>query len=74
MRRGHQLGGRPGGERHRRPLLPDRLTELQGAGLVVRSVDPGPPGAVTYGLSPSGCALIPALHQIGAWAADNLVG
>jgi DNA-binding HxlR family transcriptional regulator len=55
-------------------VLSDRLTELQGAGLVVRSVDPGPPVAVTYGLSPSGYALIPALHQIGAWAADNLVG
>jgi len=55
-------------------VLSDRLTELQGAGLVVRSVDPGPPVAVTYGLSSAGSALIPALHQIGAWAADNLVG
>lgn len=55
-------------------VLSDRLTELQGAGLVVRSVDPGPPVAVTYGLSPSGYALIPALRQIGAWAADNLAG
>ena len=54
-------------------VLSDRLAELQGAGLVDRSVDPGPPIAVTYGLSGAGAALIPALHELSAWAAANLV-
>jgi DNA-binding HxlR family transcriptional regulator len=53
-------------------VLSDRLTELQGAGLVDRAVDPGPPIAVTYGLSGAGAALIPALQELSAWAAANL--
>lgn len=53
-------------------VLADRLSELAGAGLVVRSVVPGPPVTVTYQLSASGEALLPALHAISVWAATNL--
>jgi DNA-binding HxlR family transcriptional regulator len=53
-------------------VLSERLTELQGAGLVIRSVEPGPPISVSYGLSPAGAALIPAMHALSAWASTNL--
>jgi DNA-binding HxlR family transcriptional regulator len=53
-------------------VLSDRLVELQQAGLVVRTVDPGPPVAVAYALSDSGAALMPAMHELSAWAAANL--
>lgn len=53
-------------------VLSERLTELQGAGLVVRSVDPGPPVSVFYDLSDAGMAIIPALHALSAWASENL--
>ncbi|GAA1943045.1 winged helix-turn-helix transcriptional regulator [Nocardioides hwasunensis] len=55
-------------------MLSDRLSELAGAGLVVRRVEEGPPVAVTYELSESGQALLPALREIGDWARDNLEG
>lgn len=55
-------------------VLSDRLVELQGAGLVIRSVEPGPPVGVTYALSPSGSALLPALQELTTWAATNLPG
>jgi DNA-binding HxlR family transcriptional regulator len=53
-------------------VLTDRLTELTRAGLVVRRVQEGPPVAVTYELSASGRALIPALEQISRWAQQHL--
>ncbi len=53
-------------------VLSERLTELQGAGLVIRSVEPGPPVSVSYGLSEAGAALIPAMHALSAWASENL--
>jgi DNA-binding HxlR family transcriptional regulator len=53
-------------------VLSDRLSELQGAGLVERRVAPGPPVAVTYRLTDAGEALLPALHALGTWAAANL--
>ncbi len=49
-------------------VLSERLTELCGAGLVLRSVDEGPPIAVDYRLTPAGQALLPALrgtHDLG---------
>lgn len=52
--------------------LSERLSELQGAGLVTRLVAPGPPVTVTYQLTGAGDALLPALHALGAWAAANL--
>ena len=53
-------------------VLSDRLAELAQAGLVVRSVDAGPPVSVSYELSESGRGLLPILDQLGRWATANL--
>jgi len=53
-------------------VLSDRLSELTEMGLVSRTVDPGPPVAVSYELTVPGLALIPALQQISRWAAEHL--
>lgn len=53
-------------------VLSERLAELCAAGLVLRSVDEGPPIAVDYRLTPAGEALIPALRELTAWAKNNL--
>jgi DNA-binding HxlR family transcriptional regulator len=53
-------------------VLSERLTELCGAGLVLRSVNEGPPIAVDYRLTQAGQALVPALHELTTWAAENL--
>ena len=53
-------------------VLSDRLVELQGTGLIVRAVQPGPPVSVTYALSESGRALMPAMFELSEWAAKNL--
>jgi DNA-binding HxlR family transcriptional regulator len=53
-------------------VLSERLTELCGAGLVLRSVDEGPPIAVDYRLTPAGQALLPALRELTTWATENL--
>lgn len=55
-------------------VLSERLAGLAEAGLVVRTVSPGPPTAVAYALSDSGERLLPILGQLGEWAAGNLVG
>jgi DNA-binding HxlR family transcriptional regulator len=54
-------------------VLSERLSGLGKAGLVVRTVDPGPPVAVSYGLSASGQALLPALNELTRWAQENPV-
>ncbi|GAA1996158.1 helix-turn-helix domain-containing protein [Microbacterium pumilum] len=53
-------------------VLSDRLSELAESHLLVRTVDPGPPVAVTYQLTPSGERLVPLLDQLGLWARENL--
>jgi DNA-binding HxlR family transcriptional regulator len=53
-------------------VLSDRLAELAGAGLAIRSVDPGPPVAVSYELTDAGRRVLPVLDQLGAWARENL--
>jgi DNA-binding HxlR family transcriptional regulator len=53
-------------------VLSERLSELHSAGLIIRSVDPGPPVAVSYDLSESGRALIPALEALIKWASNSL--
>lgn len=53
-------------------MLSDRLAELTRAGLVERTVDPGPPTSVGYDLTEAGRALAPALAALTAWARDNL--
>jgi DNA-binding HxlR family transcriptional regulator len=53
-------------------VLSERLGELQEAGLIVRAVKSGPPVSVSYRLSDSGSALIPALHALSVWATENI--
>jgi DNA-binding HxlR family transcriptional regulator len=53
-------------------VLSERLTELGGANLVSRTVEAGPPLAVTYALTDSGAALLPALTELTSWARENL--
>jgi DNA-binding HxlR family transcriptional regulator len=53
-------------------VLSERLAELAGAGLVQRSVDEGPPVAVTYRVTEAGAALMPALEALTSWAEANL--
>ena len=53
-------------------MLSDRLAELTRAGLIRRDVDEGPPLAVTYALTPSGAAVLPALASLTEWARENL--
>jgi DNA-binding HxlR family transcriptional regulator len=55
-------------------MLSDRLGELTEAGLVTRTVEEGPPLAVTYELTDAGRALLPALEQIARWAEKHLSG
>jgi DNA-binding HxlR family transcriptional regulator len=53
-------------------VLSDRLAELAGAGLITRSVEQGPPVTVSYELTPTGLALMPALEQIAQWSGKYL--
>jgi DNA-binding HxlR family transcriptional regulator len=53
-------------------VLSERLSELATAGLVVRTVDAGPPVAVAYGLTSAGEALLPALRELTDWSSANL--
>jgi DNA-binding HxlR family transcriptional regulator len=53
-------------------VLSDRLAELAQGGLITRTVDEGPPLAVSYELTDRGRALMPALEQIALWAQENL--
>ncbi|CAN5456333.1 helix-turn-helix domain-containing protein [soil metagenome] len=53
-------------------MLSDRVAELARAGLVERTVEPGPPVAVSYALTDSGRAILPALQALTAWASENL--
>jgi len=53
-------------------MLSDRLLELTRAGLVERSVDAGPPVAVSYALTDNGQAVLPALQALTTWAQENL--
>jgi DNA-binding HxlR family transcriptional regulator len=54
-------------------VLSDRLSDLAAAGLITRTVDEGPPLAVSYALTDRGNALLPALQQITLWAEEHLV-
>jgi DNA-binding HxlR family transcriptional regulator len=53
-------------------VLSHRLAELSRAGLITRTVDAGPPVAVSYALTDCGRALMPALDQISRWAQEHL--
>jgi DNA-binding HxlR family transcriptional regulator len=49
-------------------VLSERLSALAEAGLVVRTVCPGPPVAVIYELTTKGRALMPGLTELTRWA------
>jgi DNA-binding HxlR family transcriptional regulator len=49
-------------------LLSERMKELESRGIVERTVHPGPPVRVEYGLSEMGRELGPALSEIQSWA------
>jgi DNA-binding HxlR family transcriptional regulator len=49
-------------------LLSERMKELESRGIVERTVHPGPPVRVEYGLSQMGRELGPALSEIQRWA------
>jgi DNA-binding HxlR family transcriptional regulator len=53
-------------------MLSDRLATLTSAGLVERTVDTGPPVAVSYALTAHGHAILPALRALTTWARENL--
>jgi DNA-binding HxlR family transcriptional regulator len=53
-------------------VLSERLSELAAAGLIQRTVEDGPPVAVTYRASEAGLALMPALSALTTWAENNL--
>jgi DNA-binding HxlR family transcriptional regulator len=53
-------------------VLSDRLADLANGGLISRTVDEGPPLAVSYELTDRGRALMPALEQIALWAREHL--
>jgi DNA-binding HxlR family transcriptional regulator len=50
-------------------LLSERMKELEGRGIVERTVLPGPPLRVEYSLSQMGRELEPALSELQRWAA-----
>ena len=49
-------------------LLSQRLRELEDAGVVERSVEPGTPVKVSYSLTEKGADLGPAMSELRAWA------
>ena len=51
-----------------KPVLTERLRELEEAGLVARDVDIGPPITSTYRLTAEGETLRPALEELWGWA------
>ena len=53
-------------------MLSARLADLADGGLIVRTVEPGPPVAISYALSDSGRALMPALEATAQWAREHL--
>jgi DNA-binding HxlR family transcriptional regulator len=53
-------------------LLADRLHELEGAGLIERTVLPPPAGSTVYQLTEAGEALEPAMVALGRWGARFL--
>jgi len=49
-------------------LLSARLKELEAAGIVSRSVDPGTPVRIEYALTPAGEALAEVIGALAEWA------
>ena len=54
-----------------RRMMTERLRELEAAGLVRRTVEPGPPITSTYGLTADGEGLGEILELVRRWAASR---
>jgi DNA-binding HxlR family transcriptional regulator len=52
-------------------MLSQRLAGLGELGILDRTVESGPPVAVTYRLTAAGLALLPALGLLAQWAEEN---
>ncbi len=53
-------------------VLTENLRALQRDGYLTRTVDPGPPIAVSYGLTPLGQDLVGALKPLVYWSNDQM--
>jgi len=52
-------------------VLTENLRSLERDGYLTRTVDPGPPVAVSYALTPLGEQLLPLLKEMVSWAAQS---
>ncbi|MEJ8475297.1 winged helix-turn-helix transcriptional regulator [Roseibium algae] len=52
-------------------VLTENLRMLERDGYVTRTVTPGPPVAVSYGLTPMGRSMLETLKPMVLWAAEN---
>lgn len=52
-------------------VLTENLRKLERDGYVTRTVDPGPPIAVSYGLTPMGRSVLDMLKPMVLWAAEH---
>ena len=55
-------------------VLTENLRSLQRDGYITRTVDPGPPIAVSYALTPVGEGLVGLLKPLVLWANENMDG
>ncbi|MEO1703608.1 MAG: helix-turn-helix domain-containing protein [Pseudomonadota bacterium] len=55
-------------------VLTENLRSLQKDGYITRTVEPGPPIAVYYALTPVGEGLVNLLRPLVLWANDNMEG
>ena len=53
-------------------VLTENLRSLERDGYVSRHVDPGPPVAVSYALTPRGESLVAVYKPLVLWASDNI--
>ena len=53
-------------------VLTENLRSLERDGYLRRDVDPGPPVAVTYSLTPLGHSLVAIYTPLVLWASDNI--
>lgn len=53
-------------------VLTENLRSLQKDGYITRTVDPGPPIAVSYALTPIGESLVELLKPLVLWANENM--
>lgn len=53
-------------------VLTENLRSLQKDGYLTRTVDPGPPIAVSYALTPMGYGLVELLKPLVLWADENI--